>query len=260
MPSRNGNRRFANMFRVMRSSFRRESISPWATIVTTARTAVTGDSWTATPLWGVLSWFIGPWTQRAATIPGTAPSGRVCPVFSRRWCTCPLERDGAACSIRCIRAPIDGKTNKCKRPFQLVYGVARLYLFPHDSAKLPNWMTYLQKWWKIALAVVCTVIALQAGVSLMARTRRVHAYLVAHLERAFGRRVEVESFDARILPSPQLDANGVTVGEDPSFGQEYFLRAERLSAGLRWTGLLRGHFEFGTMSLGIPSLILVQNS
>jgi len=121
-------------------------------------------------------------------------------------------------------------------------------------------MTYLQKWWKLALAVVCTVIALQAGVSLMARTRRVHAYLVAHLERAFGRRVEVESFDARILPSLQLDANGVTVGEDPSFGQEYFLRAERLSAGLRWTGLLRGHFEFGTMSLGKPSLILVQNS
>jgi len=69
--------------------------------------------------------------------------------------------------------------------------------------------------------------------------------------------VEVTSFDARILPSPQLDANGVTVGEDPAFGHEYFLRAERLSAGVRWTGLLRGHFEFGTMSLSKPSLILV---
>src|SRR5689334_282002 len=107
-------------------------------------------------------------------------------------------------------------------------------------------MTYLQKWWKLALAIVCAVIALQVGVSFMARTRRVHAYFVSHLERAFGRRVEVESFDARILPSLQLDASGVTVGEDPSFGQEYFLRAEHLSAGLRWAGLLRGHFEFGT--------------
>jgi hypothetical protein len=121
-------------------------------------------------------------------------------------------------------------------------------------------MTKLQKWWKPTLAIVVLVIALQAGVSLLARTHRVHAYLVAHLERAFGRQVEVLSFDARILPSPQLDANGVTVGEDPAFGHEYFLRAERLSAGLRWTGLLRGHFEFGTMSLSKPSLILVRNS
>jgi len=121
-------------------------------------------------------------------------------------------------------------------------------------------MSKLQKWWKPALGIVALVIAAQAGVSVLARTHRVHAYLVAQLERAFGRQVEVVSFNARILPSPQLDANGVTVGEDPAFGHEYFLRAEQLSAGLRWRGLLRGHFEFGTMSLNKPSLILVRNS
>ena len=121
-------------------------------------------------------------------------------------------------------------------------------------------MTRLQKWWKPALAMIVLFIALQGSVSYLARTHRVHSYLVAHLERAFGRHVEVASFDARILPSPQLDANGVTVGEDPAFGQEYFLRAERLHAGLRWTGLMRGHFEFGTLSLNKPSLILVRNS
>ncbi|PYU45411.1 MAG: hypothetical protein DMG53_14400, partial [Acidobacteria bacterium] len=121
-------------------------------------------------------------------------------------------------------------------------------------------MIKLQKWRKPAVAIVVLVIVFQAGVSLLARTHRVHAYLVTQLERAFGRPVEVASFDARILPSPQLDANGVTVGEDPAFGHEYFLRAERLSAGVRWTGLLRGHFEFGTMSLSKPSLILVRNS
>jgi len=121
-------------------------------------------------------------------------------------------------------------------------------------------MTKLQKWRKPAVAIVALVIVFQAGVSLLARTHRVHAYLVTQLERAFGRPVEVASFDARILPSPQLDANGVTVGEDPAFGHEYFLRAERLSAGVRWAGLLRGHFEFGTISLSKPSLILVRNS
>jgi AsmA-like protein len=117
-----------------------------------------------------------------------------------------------------------------------------------------------RKWRNLTLTVVAMVIACQAGVSVLARTQRVHGYLIAHLERAFGRPVEVKQFNVRILPSPRLDANGVTVGEDPAFGYEYFLRAERLSASLRWTGLLRGHFEFGTLSLSRPSLILVRNS
>ncbi len=69
-------------------------------------------------------------------------------------------------------------------------------------------MSKLQKWWKPALAIVALVIVLQVGVSLLVRTHHVHAYLVAGLERAFGRPVEVTSFDARILPSPQLDASG----------------------------------------------------
>jgi hypothetical protein len=51
----------------------------------------------------------------------------------------------------------------------------------------------------------------------------------------------------------------VTIGEDPAFGREYFLRADRLTAGLRWSGFLRGRFEFGTLSLSRPSLILARN-
>lgn len=121
-------------------------------------------------------------------------------------------------------------------------------------------MLTLRKWWKVGSAIVLLVVVTQVAVSLVARTQRVHAYLVSHLERAFGRPVEVSSFDARILPSPQLYANGVTVDEDPAFGHEYFLRADQLSARLRWFGLLRGHFEFGTLSFSKPSLILVRNS
>lgn len=120
-------------------------------------------------------------------------------------------------------------------------------------------MGKLRKWWKAGLATVLAVVALQVAVSFLVRTHRVHAYFTAHLERAFGRPVEVSSFAARIFPSPQLYADGVTVGEDPGFGYEYFLRAEHLSAGLRWTGLLGGHFEFGTLSFSRPSLILVRN-
>ncbi len=138
--------------------------------------------------------------------------------------------------------------------------MSRHFPIANQSAKLSNIVRKPRKWRKLALAVMALLIACQIGVSAVARTRRVHGYFVAHLERAFGRRVEVAQFDMRILPSPRLDANGVTVGEDPAFGYEYFLRAERLSASLRWTGLLQGHFEFGTLSLSRPSLILVRNA
>ncbi len=120
-------------------------------------------------------------------------------------------------------------------------------------------MSALRKWWKLAVTVTLAVVALQTGASLLVRTHRAHAYLVAHLKRSFGRPVEVGSFGVRLLPILQLNADGVTVGEDPFFGHEYFLRAEHLSASVRWSGLLRGHFEFGTLSFSKPSLILVRN-
>src|ERR1700684_1767141 len=121
-------------------------------------------------------------------------------------------------------------------------------------------MSRLRKWWRPAALVVAIVIVSQLGVSLLVRTNRVHAYLERHLERAFGRPVEVARFGVLLLPSPSLSAEEITVGEDPAFGNEYFLRAEHLSAGLRWSGFLRGRFEFGTLSMSRPSLNLVRNS
>ena len=121
-------------------------------------------------------------------------------------------------------------------------------------------MSNLRKWWKVALSAIAILVVAQIAVSLSVRTHRLHNYLSVHLEKAFGRPVQVRHFNIEILPSPRIYATGVTVGEDPAFGYEYFLRAEHLTAGLRWAGFLRGHFEFGTLSLGQPSLTLVRNS
>jgi hypothetical protein len=120
-------------------------------------------------------------------------------------------------------------------------------------------MKNLRKQWKLAIILIMVVIVAQAAVSVAVRTRRMHGFLVEQLERSFGRPVEVDYFSAHLLPMPELDAQRVTIGEDPAFGNEYFLRAEHLGASLRWRGLLRGHFEFGTVSLDRPSLILARN-
>ena len=109
------------------------------------------------------------------------------------------------------------------------------------------------------MALVFLALAAQLGLFLVLRTHRAHEYLIARLERTFGRHVEVRSFMMTLLPLPSLDAAGISIGEDPAFGNEYFLRADHLSARLRLLGLLRGRFEFGTLELERPSLILVKN-
>jgi uncharacterized protein involved in outer membrane biogenesis len=118
----------------------------------------------------------------------------------------------------------------------------------------------LIKWWKFAAALLLALVTLQVAVSLVVRTGRASAFLTRQLRSSFGRSVEVRSYSASLFPTPRLDAYGITVGEDPNFGHEYLLRADRLSAGLRWTGFLRGRFELGTLQLERPSLILARNS
>src|SRR3984893_2551040 len=120
-------------------------------------------------------------------------------------------------------------------------------------------MHRVRKWWRLALSIAALVIATQIGASVLARASGIHKYLEARLERAFGRTVEVRHFNILLLPRPVLEAEQVSIGEDPAFGNEYFLRAERLTAKLRWSGLVRGHFELGTLSLSRPSLVLVHN-
>jgi len=120
-------------------------------------------------------------------------------------------------------------------------------------------MSRIRKYGKLAVLFVVLLIAAQLNATLLVKTHRVRGYLIARLARTFGRPVEASRFSVQLLPMPRLDIEGVTIGEDPSFGHEYFLRAERMDASLRWMGLLRGKFEFGTMSLTRPSLILVRN-
>jgi hypothetical protein len=120
-------------------------------------------------------------------------------------------------------------------------------------------MIRFRRYGGIAVLLMALILAAQAGVSLLVRTHRMREYLITHLESAFGRPVQAGRFSVQILPIPELDVDAVTIGEDPAFGNEYFLRADQMTARFRWLGLLGGHFEFGTMSFTRPSLILVRN-
>lgn len=120
---------------------------------------------------------------------------------------------------------------------------------------MPRFRTY-GEW--IGAVVILLVLA-QLGLPFLLQSRHMRAYLLAHLEKSFGRPVEARGFSMDILPFPRVDVEGVSIGENPTFSHEYFLRADRMTANVRWFGLLRGHFDFGTISLSRPSLILVRN-
>src|SRR6202030_3161904 len=147
---------------------------------------------------------------------------------------------------------------RLKTPPAAVLNTPRPYTFSPYSARLLT-VTNLRNSWRIALWVTAILVGAQIAASISVRTTRVHNYFSERLEEAFGRPVQVKHFNIEILPSPRIYASGVTVGEDPAFGYEYFLRAEQLTAGLPWSGFLHGRFEFGTLSLSQPSLTLVRN-
>lgn len=129
---------------------------------------------------------------------------------------------------------------------------------PLEAAKV--WQSAWKRWPKWILLLVLFVWAADSGISLLIRHSRLQQNITASLESAFGRPVEVGRYNFGLWGWPTLEAQSVTVGEDPRFGHEYFLRAESLTMRLRWLSLLRGRLEFGTFSLSRPSLNLVRNS
>ena len=102
--------------------------------------------------------------------------------------------------------------------------------------------------------------AASSGFSRALRASAARRYLIAHLTASFGRPVDVSWFDFSLLDGARIEAHFVSVSDDPHFGNEYFLRADTLTAGLRWTALLAGRFEFGSVSLSRPSLNLARDA
>lgn len=117
-----------------------------------------------------------------------------------------------------------------------------------------------RKWLRAVLIGGVLLLVASFGFSRVLRTRASRRYLIAHLAASFGRPVDVSWFDFSLLDGARIEAHFVSVSDDPHFGNEYFLRADTLKAGLRWTALFAGRFEFGAVSLSRPSLNLTRDS
>jgi len=124
-----------------------------------------------------------------------------------------------------------------------------------ELVERPSW----RRWLKVLVLLVISLWIANAAISFAVQHTALNRRITSRLVSVFGRPVEVGSYDFSLWGRPTLEAYSVVVGEDSRFGREYFLRAESITLRLRWQSLLRGHLEFGAISLNRPSLNLVRN-
>jgi hypothetical protein len=112
------------------------------------------------------------------------------------------------------------------------------------------------RWFLIALVVV----VLAAVVPPFLNVSRYRNQVASAIGRALGREVSVAAIELKMMPRPGMVLSGFVVADDPSYGAEPMLRADTVTAYLRFSSLWRGKLEIGKLALENPSLNLVRRA
>ncbi len=89
---------------------------------------------------------------------------------------------------------------------------------------------------------------------------RLRNRIATSIGSALGRRVALDNVRFHLLPRPGFDLEGLVIYDDPSFSAEPMIRAQDVSAAIRFRSLLRGRLEIATLSASDPSINLVRNN
>ena len=88
---------------------------------------------------------------------------------------------------------------------------------------------------------------------------RLRNRIATSIGSALGRRVALDKVRFHLLPRPGFDLEGLVIYDDPSFSEEPMIRAQDVSAAIRFRSLLRGRLEIANLSATEPSINLVRN-
>lgn len=77
---------------------------------------------------------------------------------------------------------------------------------------------------------------------------------------ALGRKVVIDNVSLHFLPRPGFDLEGLVIYDDPAFSEEPMIRAQEVSAAIRFRSLLRGRIEIANLSAIEPSINLVRRN
>ena len=114
-----------------------------------------------------------------------------------------------------------------------------------------------RRWLRIALAAIAVLVLVFVVPPLIS----VSAYknqITQLIAQSLGRPVRLSSVQAHILPWPGFEVTDLSVAEDPAYGAEPVLHANKVTASIRLLALLRGHVEIGKISVDEASLNLVR--
>ncbi len=115
----------------------------------------------------------------------------------------------------------------------------------------------VRRWLRVALAAIAVLVLVFVLPPLIS----VSAYKnqITHLiSQSLGRPVHLSSVEAHILPWPGFEISDLSVAEDPAYGAEPVLHANKVNASIRLLALLRGRVEIGKISVDEASLNLVR--
>jgi hypothetical protein len=89
---------------------------------------------------------------------------------------------------------------------------------------------------------------------------RLRNRITTSIGSALGRRVALDNVRFHLLPRPGFDLEGLVIYDDPAFSAEPMIRAQDVSAAIRFRSLLRGRLEIATLSATEPSINLVRSN
>jgi AsmA-like protein len=78
------------------------------------------------------------------------------------------------------------------------------------------------------------------------------------ISRSLGRPVRLSNVEVRLLPWPGFVLDDLSVAEDPAYGAEPVLHANKVTASIRILALFRGRMEIGTISVDEANLNIVR--
>lgn len=110
---------------------------------------------------------------------------------------------------------------------------------------------------RIALAAIA-VLALLFVVPPLISVNRYKGEITQLLSQSLGRPVHLSSVEVRLLPWPGFEISDLSVAEDPAYGSEPVLHANKVTASLRLLALWSGRVEIGKISVDEASLNVVR--
>jgi uncharacterized protein involved in outer membrane biogenesis len=112
----------------------------------------------------------------------------------------------------------------------------------------------------VAGVLAALVVAAAIAVPLLFDVERYRPDIEQAIASATGRSVKVGPLRLTFFPVTELTAAGFTIGEDPRFGAEPFLQADRLVIRVRLWPLLSRHLAVDSLAIEAPRVSLARDA